>query len=143
MSGPIAIVLGEGILRTLVVPTVQGPVLAVQLMVEGGPVPLRAKGLPEEPVALVAVHLHHRIGERHRRCGHVLVRRTTIETDHQLAAGRVLLFASRGDAPLDAATVRPDDLSDGPWLNAARVDAVEGKPVRLELRHQPDAEHGD
>lgn len=143
MSGPIVIVLGEGILHRLVIPSVSGPVLAVQLLVEGGPVPLRATGLPEEPVALFAVHLHHRTGERRRRCGHVLVRRTTIETDHQLAAGPTLLFASHGDAPLDAVTIQPDDPSDGPWLDTAALEAVEGKPVRLELHHQPAAGHGD
>lgn len=143
MSAPIAIVLGEGILRRLVIPSVRGPVLAVQLFVEGGPVPLRATGLPDEEITLVAVHLRHRIGERHRRCGRVLLRRTTIETDHQLATGNLLVFASHGDAPLDAVTVQPEDPINGPWLDAAGLDAVEGKPARLELRHQPVAGHGD
>lgn len=140
MNEAITILLGEGILRHLQVRTVHGPVLAVQLLVEGGPVPLRANGLPDEPVALVAVHLHHRTDKPRQRRGHVLVRRTTVETDHELATGRLLLFPSTGDAPIDAVTVQPEDLGSGTWLDETEVEAVQRKPVRLEVRHLPPIE---
>ncbi|MCC3762582.1 hypothetical protein K3N28_05800 [Glycomyces sp. TRM65418] len=139
MSEAITILLGEGILRRLQVRTVHGPVLAVQLLVEGGPVALRATGLPDEPVVLVAVHLRHRTGRPRQRRGHVLVRRTTVETDHALAAGRLLLFPSSGDAPIDAVTVQPEDPGRGTWLDKGALEVLAGKPVRLEVRHLPSS----
>ncbi|MCD0444286.1 hypothetical protein LO763_11700 [Glycomyces sp. A-F 0318] len=139
MTEPITITLGEGILRRFAIRTANGPVLAVRLFAVGGPLPLRSSGLPDEPIALVAVHLHHRVSKPRPRRGHTLVRRNTIETDHELAAGRVCVFASSGDTPTDAATVQPEPHRDGTWLDEAGLDAVEGKPVRLEIRRLPSA----
>lgn len=135
MSRPVIIGLGEGILRRVAVPAEGGPVLAVRLLAAGGPVPLRTDGIPGEAVTLVAVHLHHRTRTRPKRSGQILVRRKTIETPIPLGHGRVLAFASHGDAPIDALTVRPEDPSTGPWLEEAALEEVCGKPVRLEIHH--------
>lgn len=138
MSAEVKHPLGEGILRAVAIGTPTGPVFAVRLIGEAGPIGFASVLPAEERAVLVAVRLEHRsVKRRGRWHGDRVIHRTTVETDIALATGRTVIYPA-GSVRDGALTVLPDDPSEGTWLNADALRRVEGRLVRLEL-HRPES----
>lgn len=137
MSAEIRHRLGEGILRVVVIDTPTGPVFAVQLISAAGPIGF-ASVLPAlERAVLVAVRRKHRSIKRRKRWnGDRVIRRTTVETDVELATGLTVTYPSETIRD-GALTILPEEPNEGTWLDADALRRVEGRLVRLELHRPP------
>ncbi|GAB4001344.1 hypothetical protein GCM10029992_36560 [Glycomyces albus] len=140
MTGPIVYRLGEGALRSIEIDTRRGPVLAVALISENGPVPFNWARPVSEPATLVAVRLRHRLLlRRDRGKGRVWSLRWTTERKVGLGHGRILTYPTSPGRSADAVTVwptKPGEAREGTWLYPDALGLVDGELVRLEAHRR-------